>query len=177
VGGLVIGTRDREEAGVDGSRQTEPVPGPAGPSTGAPVRRRVAVAIAVLAALLIGGFFAASPGGVRTPLGEYLVAAAILAVAFWFPAMRVGSVRDVARQWKGIALWLLAWTAVWDVTSSGVFLRRQLFQEWWIVYPSGLVGLAALLLLHGTVMARIEGRGAAPADRGPMSLGGGGLEE
>jgi hypothetical protein len=122
------------------------------PVAGVPLRGRGAVAASILGILLIGGFFAAAPGGIRTPLGEYLLHAAILTVAFWLPAMRIGSVRDVLRQWKALVAWILAWTLAWDAATAGIFLRRELFQEWWIVYPSGLLTLAVLLLFHGAIM-------------------------
>ncbi len=128
------------------------------PVAGVPVRGRGAVAASILAVLLIGTYFAAAPGGIRTPVGEYLLHAAILAVAFWFPAMRVASIGDMARQWKGLLAWILAWTLVWDVATSGIFMRRQFFDHWWIVYPVGLVVLTALLLLHGGIVDWIRRR-------------------
>jgi hypothetical protein len=123
---------------------------------GVPARGRGAVAASILGGVLIGAFFAASPGGLRTPLGEYVLQAAILGVAFWIPAMRVASVRDVLRQWRGFLLWILVWTVAWDLATSGIFLRRELLQEWWIVYPAGVVTLFGLLLLHGAIMGRVR---------------------
>jgi hypothetical protein len=138
---------------------------------GVPTRGRGAVAASILGALLIGAYFAAAPGGVRTPLGEYLLNAVILAVAFWFPAMRVSAVADVARQWKGLLVWAVTWTLVWDLATSGILIRRELFQEWWIVYPAGVVVLAALLLLHGGILSRVvrpgPGRSATRPPAGP----------
>jgi len=119
---------------------------------GVPVRGRGAVAASILGAFLIGAYFAASPGGLRAMPGAFLLSAAVLAVAFWLPAMRIGSLGDVARQWKGLAVWVLAWTLVWDLATSGILLRREFFQEWWIVYPAGVLTLAGLLVLHGAVM-------------------------
>jgi hypothetical protein len=135
---------------------------------GVPTRGRGAVAASILGVLLIGAYFAAAPGGVRTPVGEYLLNAVILAVAFWFPAMRVSAVADVARQWKGFLVWALAWTLVWDLATSGILVRRELFQEWWIVYPAGVLTLALLLVLHGAVLSRVVRPGPGrPADRPP----------
>jgi hypothetical protein len=135
---------------------------------GVPTRGRGAVAASILGVLLIGAYFAASPGGVRTPLGDYLLNAVILAVAFWFPAMRVSAVADVARQWRGFLVWALAWTLVWDLATSGILVRRELFQEWWIVYPAGVLALAVLLTLHGAVLSRVVRPGPGrPVDRPP----------
>jgi hypothetical protein len=135
---------------------------------GVPTRGRGAVAASILGVLLIGAYFAAAPGGVRTPLGEYLLNAVILAVAFWFPAMRVSALADVARQWRGLLVWALAWTLVWDLATSGILVRRELFQEWWIVYPAGVLTLAVLLVLHGAVLSRVVRPGPGrPADRPP----------
>lgn len=131
------------------------------PVAGVPARGRGAVAASILAVLLIGLYFAAAPGGLRTPTGTFLLNAAIVAIAFWFPAKRVGSVADVARQWKGLLAWALAWTAVWDVATSGILLPpepRALFENWWLVYPAGVLTLAVLLLLHGAVVDRIRRR-------------------
>lgn len=145
-------------------------PGHVGPSTGAaervagvPAKGRAAVAASILGVLLIGAYLAAAPGGIRTPLGEFLLSAAILTAAFWFPAMRVASVGDVPRQWKGFLLWILVWTVAWDAATSGIFLRRELFDDWWAVYPAGPITLFGLLLLHGAVMDRVVRR----ARRGP----------
>lgn len=131
------------------------VPSGASAVRGVPARGRAAVAASILGALLIGAYFAAAPGGVRTPLGEYLLNAAIISVAFWFPAMRVASARDVLRQWKGVLAWAVAWTLVWDLATSGILVRREFFQEWWIVYPAGILALLGLLLLHGAILHRV----------------------
>jgi hypothetical protein len=122
------------------------------PVAGVPARGRGAVAASILGVLLIGGYFAAAPGGLGAPVGEYLLNAGILTVAFWFPAMRVASARDVLRQWKGFLLWILVWAVVWDLATSGILLRRELFDEWWIVYPAAVLSLFGLLLLHGSVV-------------------------
>jgi hypothetical protein len=152
-----------ETAGQDGGSRSG-----VRPVAGVPTRGRGAVAASILGVLLIGAYFAAAPGGVRTPLGEYLLNAAILAVAFWFPAMRVSAVADVGRQWKGLLVWALAWTVVWDLATSGILVRRELFQEWWIVYPAGVLTLAILLLLHGAALSRVVRPGPGrPADRRP----------
>lgn len=126
-------------------------------------RGRGAVAASIVAVLLIGAYFAASEGNLGAMPGEYVLNAALLVVAFWFPAMRIGSVRDVARQWAPLLVWLLAWTLVWDLATSGIFAVRSFLQEWWIVYPTGVGVLGALLVLHGAVVAwshrRRTGRG------------------
>jgi hypothetical protein len=136
---------------------------PADAAVGVPLRGRAAVAASILVAFLLAAYLAASPGGVRTAPGEYLLAAAILAVAFWFPAMRIASVGDLLRQWPAMTFWLGAWVVVWDVASSGIFNRRALFQDWWIVYPAGLLCLVALLLIQGAVMGRARRRGDGDA--------------
>lgn len=140
-----------------------------GPAAGAPWRGRGAVAASILGVLLIGTYFAAAPGGLRTPWGPWLLNAAILAVAFLIPALRIGSVADVARRWKGLLLWALAWTVVWDAATSGILLQRgqEMFQQWWIVYPAGILTLLALLLLHGAVVGWVIRRGARRAEGGP----------
>lgn len=138
----------------------ERVPSGASAVRGVPARGRGAVAASILGALLIGAYFAAAPGGVRTPLGGYLLNAAIIAVAFWFPAMRVASIGDVLRQWKGILAWAVAWTLVWDLATSGILVRREFFQEWWIVYPAGILALFGLLFLHGGILNRVARPGA-----------------
>ncbi len=138
---------------------------------GVPARGRGAVAASILGAFLVGAYFAASPGGLRALPGTFLVNASVLAVAFWFPALRIGSLADLARQWKGLVLWILAWTMVWDLATSGILLRRELFQEWWVVYPAGFITLAGLLALHGAVMGWTERRarrvGADPTAEPP----------
>jgi hypothetical protein len=145
---------------MDESDERDVKVGPASSVAGVPSRGRAAVAASILGALLIGGYLAAAPGGVRTSTGAYLLNAAIMAVAFWFPALRLGSIGDAIRQWKGLVMWILAWTVVWDLATSGILVYRELFQEWWIVYPAGLVTFAALLLLHGAVMGWVTRRSA-----------------
>ncbi len=120
-------------------------------------RGRRAVAASILGVVLVGGYFAAPSGDAGALPGIYLLNAAILVVAFWFPAMRIESAGDVVRQWVPLLVWLLAWTLVWDLASSGIWGRRRVFQEWWLVYPSGVVVLGALLALHGAVVGRVEG--------------------
>lgn len=126
-------------------------------------RGRAAVAASILGVLIMGGYFAASPGELGSLPGSFLISAVVLAVAFWFPAMRIGSARDVVTGWIPLGVWLLAWTLVWDLATSGVVGQRALFQEWWIVYPAGVVVLGALLALHGAVVGRGRGRRGAPA--------------
>ena len=130
----------------------------AGPS-GPPTRGRGAVAASILAALLLGGYFAASTGPSGAMPADYVVNAIILILVFWFPALRFGSAGDVLRAWKSLIPWLLAWTLVWDLASSGVVGERELLQEWWLVYPSGVASLLALLLLHGWVVDRVGAAG------------------
>jgi succinate dehydrogenase/fumarate reductase cytochrome b subunit len=120
-------------------------------------RGRAAVAASILGALILGAYLAASPGELGSLPGSFLVSAIVLVVAFWFPAMRIGSVRDVRTGWLPLGVWLLAWTLVWDLATSGVVGERVLFQEWWIVYPAGVVVLGALLVLHGAVVGRNAG--------------------
>lgn len=90
----------------------------------------------------------------------YLISAVVLVLAFWFPAVRLGSARAVVAAWRPLAVWLLAWTLVWDLATSGVTGERALFEEWWIVYPSGVLVLAGLLALHGAVVERRAAGGA-----------------
>jgi hypothetical protein len=103
-----------------------------------------------------------------TPLGPWLLNSAILAVAFLIPALRIGSVADVGRRWLGLLFWALAWTAAWDAATSGILLQRgqQMFQQWWIIYPAGIVTLFGLLLLHGAVVDRTVRRGVPRAGSG-----------
>ncbi len=128
---------------------------------GGPARGRGAVAASILAVVLIGGYFAAAPDTGQPIPAEFVVNAVILVLVFWFPAMKVRSPRDVLIQWKTLLPWLLAWTLVWDLASSGVVGDRELLQEWWLVYPSGVIALGLLLLFHGLVVQRV---GAAPPD-------------
>ena len=132
-------------------------PGTGGP----PARGRPAVAASILAVVLLGGYFAASPGTGEGMPTEFAVNAVILVLVFWFPAMRIGSPGDVIASWKTLLPWLLAWVLVWDLASSGIVGERALLQEWWLVYPSGVGVLALLLLFHGFVVQRV---GAAPDD-------------
>lgn len=125
--------------------------GPQGP----PSQGRGAVAASILAAVLIGGYFAASPpvgGGLSA---EFAVNAVVMVLAFWFPAMRIGRPGDVLASWKSLLPWVLAWTLVWDLASSGVVGERELLQEWWLVYPSGVGAMLLLLLLHAFVVKRV----------------------
>lgn len=164
----------------DRKRPTEPGPGWMGrgpgssPSTGpgsgsravrgvSARRGRGAVAASILGVLILGSYLAAAPGQIGSLPGSFLVSVAVLVVAFWFPAMRIGSARDVVADWLPLLVWLLAWTLVWDLATSGVVGERALFQEWWIVYPAGVVVLGALLALHGAVVGRGQGRSGAPA--------------
>lgn len=125
-----------------------------GPS-GLPTRGRSAVAASILAALLLGGYFMASPGTVGAMPAEFVVNAVVLVLAFWFPAMRAAEPADVLRSWKTLLPWLVAWTAVWDLASSGIVGGRELLQEWWLVYPSGVMVMLVLLLFHAYVVKRV----------------------
>lgn len=123
-------------------------------------RGRPAVAASILAVTLIGGYFAASPDvGSFPPV--FLIHAAALFLAFWFPALRFGSPGDVLRSWRTLLPWLLGWTLAWDLATAGVVGGRSLFEAWWIVYPAGVLVVGGLLLLHGVVVRRWR----APADR------------
>lgn len=115
----------------------------------------------MLAVLLIGGYVAAAPETASAMSAEFVVNAVILVLVFWFPATRVGSPADVLAAWKGLVPWLVAWTLVWDLATSGIVGGRALFQEWWLVYPSGVIGLLLLLVFHGLVVKRV---GAAGGD-------------
>ena len=144
----------REGEAMTGVREgQDPAPGVADR------RGRGAVAASILAVLLIGGYFAASRGELGALPGAYLIGAPLLAVTFWFPAMRIGSLRELAGAWLPLAVWILAWTLVWDLSTSGILGERSLFQEWWLVYPAGLVFFFALFALHGAVARRFA---AAP---------------
>lgn len=120
----------------------------------AEARGRRAVAASILAVTLAGAYFAASGGDLGALPGIFLVNAAVLVLGFWFPAVRTGAPRDVLRAWRTLLPWLLGWTLVWDLASAGLMGERDLFQEWWLVYPSGVAFFAALLLLHGYVVRR-----------------------
>jgi hypothetical protein len=126
--------------------------GPSGTAT-AP-RGSAAVAASILSVVLLGGYFAASPGDVGGMPAEFAVNAVILILVFWFPAMRIEAPGDVLRSWKSLLPWLLAWTLVWDLASSGIVGDRDLLNEWWLVYPAGVAVVGVLLMLHGFVLAR-----------------------
>lgn len=121
-------------------------------------RGRGAVAASIVGVLLIGGYFAASRGELGALPAGYLVSAVVLVIAFWFPAVRIGAVRDVVATWRPLAVWLLAWTLVWDLASAGVLGERAPFEDWWVVYPAGVGVLAGLLVLHGAVVERVARR-------------------
>lgn len=148
--------RRTDEARADEARTDE---ARAGGGDVATARGRGAVGASIIAGLLIGGYFAASTAGGTSPRADYLVNAVVLTLAFWFPSQRIGSASDVLRSWLPLVVWLLAWTLVWDLATSGIIGERALFEEWWIVYPAGVVALLALLALHGWVVGRV---GAAP---------------
>ncbi|MFO7895042.1 MAG: hypothetical protein R6U63_15115 [Longimicrobiales bacterium] len=124
-------------------------------ASGPPARGRAAVAASMLAVLLIGGYVAAAPDTASAMSAEFAVNAVILVLAFWFPATRVGSPADVLAAWKALVPWLLAWTLVWDLATSGIVGRRALLQDWWLVYPAGVATFFVLLLFHGLVVARV----------------------
>lgn len=124
---------------------------------------RGAVAASILGAALLGGYLAASPGGLRPSPLAYLVHAAVLALAFWFPAMKIGAPGDVLRSWRSLFPWILGWALVWDLATAGL-TARGLFQHWWLVYPAAVLLLTALLLLHGTAV-RWRGSRSNPIER------------
>lgn len=132
-----------------------------GPSGAAAPRGRAAIAASILSVVLLGGYFAASPGDLGSMPAEFAVDAVILILVFWFPAMRIEAPGDVLRSWKSLLPWLLAWTLAWDLASSGIVGDRDLLDEWWLVYPSGVAVVSVLLLLHGFVVGRV---GAARDD-------------
>ena len=155
------GPEERRDAGERGRRthgdamdetadetRTDP-PGP-------PSRGRSAVAASILAVLLIGGYFAASPDLAAAVPAGFVVNATVLILAFWFPAQRVASPGDVLRSWASLLPWFLAWTLVWDLATSGITGERELLQEWWLVYPSGVAILFLLLLFHALVVKRVD---------------------
>lgn len=148
--------RGTEKVGASGSRT--------GAGTGA-ARGHAAVAASILAVTLLGGYFAASRGELGSLPGGFLISAVVLALAFWFPAMRIDSPGDVLRGGFSLLLWLLAWTLVWDLAMSGIPRTRSLFDEWWIVYPAGVVGVGLLLILHGAALRR-RSRGSEEEKRG-----------
>lgn len=120
----------------------------------AEARGRHAIAASILVVTLVGAYFAASVGDLGALPGAFLVDAAVLILGFWFPAMRIGSRRAVLRNWRSLLPWILGWTLVWDLATAGIMGGRDLFEEWWIVYPSGVLFFTAMLLLHGTVVQR-----------------------
>jgi hypothetical protein len=119
------------------------------------------VAAAILGVVVVAGFFAApgGEGGLVSP--AYLVDASALILAFWFPAMHLEAPGDLVRRWRPLVLWLLSWTLVWDLGTAGV-MRRSVLDEWWLVYPSGVVVLGALLGLHAFIVQRLAARRAGP---------------
>ncbi len=122
------------------------------------LRGRRGVAASILAVVWIAGYFAASRGDLGAMPVEYVIHAMVLGLAFWFPAMRLGGLPDLwAQRWSLLA-WLLAWTLVWDLATAGVVGARSPFQEWWLVYPSGVLALTALLGLHVFAVRRVEAR-------------------
>ncbi|NIP78702.1 MAG: hypothetical protein GWM90_05650, partial [Gemmatimonadetes bacterium] len=78
------------------------------------------MAASILAALLLGGYFAASVGDAGSLPPGFLVSAAVLIPTFWFPAMRIGSPAEAVRGWAMLLPWLAAWTLVWDLATSGL---------------------------------------------------------
>ena len=142
---------------MTGSRSSDPVRGVA------TRRGRGAVAASILAVVLLGGYFAASPGALAPLTGPYLIHAAVLAVAFWFPAVRIGSLAELRAGAPSLGVWILAWTFVWDLATSGILGSRGLLQEWWVVYPAGLLFLFGLLALHAAIVARVAARSGDPA--------------
>ena len=129
------------------------------PAEAVTARGPKAVAASILAVLLAGGYFATSGGAAGAPSEAYLVHAVVLALAFWFPAVRTDSVPAVLAAWRPLLVWLGAWTLVWDLATAGLVGTRGVFQEWWLVYPAGVGTLFLLLLLHGAVTSRLGSRG------------------
>ncbi|HUG40374.1 MAG TPA: hypothetical protein VMM12_07810 [Longimicrobiales bacterium] len=125
-------------------------------------RGRRAVAASLLAVVLLGGYFGASAGDLGAFPAVYAVHAVVLALAFWFPAMKIGGPADLRRLWRSLLPWLLGWTLVWDLATAGLVGGRALFEEWWVVYPSGVLLLALLLLLHAAAVRRWARRSTRP---------------
>ena len=117
-----------------------------------------AVAASILAVTLLGAYFAASVGGLGAFPAAYAVHAVVLGLGFWFPAMKVRSAGEVVRSWRPLLPWVLGWTLAWDLATAGIVGGRGLFEDWWIVYPSGVLIFGALLLLHGSAVRRRAGR-------------------
>lgn len=113
-----------------------------------------AVAASILGATLLGLYFLASPGELTAFPPAFAVHAAVLVLGFWFPAMKIRSTGEVVRSWPKLLPWVLGWTLVWDLATAGIVGGRDLFQDWWIVYPSGVLIFGALLLLHGSAVGR-----------------------
>jgi hypothetical protein len=135
------------------------------PTSNAPptqARGRGAVAASILVVVLVGGYLASSVRVAEALPSGFLLSAAILVPTFWFPALRIGAPSDVLGSWRPLLVWLAAWTLVWDLATSGILGERDLFQEWWLVYPSGVGFLWLLLLFHGRVVQRVSARPPAP---------------
>ena len=113
-----------------------------------------AVAASILAVAIIGTYFLASPGDLAAFPAAFLIHATVLGLGFWFPAMRTMEPGDVLRSWRKLLPWVLGWTLAWDLATAGVLGGRELFQEWWIVYPAGILLFGGLLLLHGAAVRR-----------------------
>ncbi len=124
----------------------------AGPKQTLSGRRGVAASILVVA--IVGAYFAASRGQLGALPVSFVISAVVLALAFWFPAMRIGAPRAVLENWRSLLVWILAWTLVWDLATAGVVGERDVLEEWWVVYPAGVLLVGALLSLHGAVVGR-----------------------
>lgn len=121
-----------------------------------------AVAASILGATLLGLYFLASPGDLTAFPPVYAIHAGVLALGFWFPAVKIRSAGEVVGSWRKLLPWLLGWTLVWDLATAGIVGGRELFQDWWIVYPSGVLLFGALLLLHGSAVGRRPRRAVEP---------------
>lgn len=135
-----------------------------GPDGGS-ARGPAAVGASILAVAVGGAYLAAAPGELGTFPPEFLITAVVLALAFWFPAMRIATPREVLNGGISLLLWLLAWTLVWDLAVSGVARTRRLFDDWWIVYPTGVLVTATLLVIHGAALGGRLG-GSEEKERG-----------
>ena len=117
-------------------------------------RGRRAVATSILGVALLGGYLAASMGGLGSLTPAYLVHAVVLGLGFWFPAMKIRAPRDVPESWPRLLPWILGWTLAWDLATAALAGGREPFEDWWIVYPAGVLLFSTLLLIHGYAVSR-----------------------
>ena len=114
---------------------------------------KVVVASAIWATL-IGATVAAS----GAPFRVQLVDAVGLFIAFWLPAQWVAAPHDVERRLLLCAGFILFGCFVWDVLSTVVVAKRELFMGAPLVYGGGFVLFAGLLGIHGAIVSSIRRR-------------------